>query len=225
MTTLRFIALLALTAAAHAASQKLYEVVLKDVPGARSGTERTLELSFYSKLPPPKIVDKMLRDSLEQAASIDGTRDILAMAFLGEDVLTDTQYSGELVYRASLKKIITGDEARGVKTTVTSTGRYSLEVSEEKTSGGTNPGKQWLTLSLVYGAEPPLQDAYDSMLLEIEKMTHSGVDINAYVKIGDKNVKTSQAQMKDPSGGYVFMTFDAASKRIYRKNILLKTVK
>jgi len=63
------------------------------------------------------------------------------------------------------------------------------------------------------------------MLLETEKMTHSGVDINAYVKIGDKNVKTSQEQMKDPSGGYVFMTFDAASKRIYRKNVLLKTGK
>ena len=167
----------------------------------------------------------MLRDSLEQAVSIDGTRDILAMAFLGEEVLGDTQYSGELVYRATQKKIITGDEARGVKTTVTNTGRYSLEVSEEKTSGGTNPGRKWLTLSLVYPAEPPLQEAYDSMLLETEKMTHSGVDINAYVKIGDKNVKTSQEQMKDPSGGYVFMTFDAASKRIYRKNVLLKTVK
>ncbi len=55
------------------------------------------------------------------------------------------------------------------------------------------------------------------MLSEIEKMTHSGVDINAYVKIGDKNVKTSQEQMKDPNGGFVFMTFDAASKKIYKK--------
>jgi hypothetical protein len=105
MTTLRLIALLTVTTlTAHAAPQKIYEVVLKDVPGARSGTERILEVSFYSKLPPPTMVDKILRDSLEQAASIDGTRDILAMAFLGEEVLTDTQYSGELVYRASRKR-------------------------------------------------------------------------------------------------------------------------
>jgi len=222
MTTLRFVALLALTTlTARAAPQKVYEVVLKDAPG----TGLVLELAFYTKPPSPQIVDKMLRQSLEQAASIDGTRDILAMAFLREEVLTGTQYSGELVYRASQKKIMTLDESRGVKTTVTNTGRYSLEVGEDKTSGGVNPGRKWLTVSLVYAAEPPLQEAYDSMLLEIEKMTHNGADINAYVKIGDKNVKTSQEQMKDPSGGYVLMTFDAASKRIYRKNVLLKTVK
>jgi len=222
MTTLRLIALfLFATLTAHAASQKVYEVVLKDV----SGTGLLLELAFYRNPPSPKIVDKMLRDSLEQAVSIDGTRDILAMAFLGEDVLTDTQYSGELVYRASQRKIMTGDESRGVKTTVTDTGgKYSLQVSEDKTVGGIKPERKWLTLSLIYSREPPLQEAYDAMLLEIEKMTHSGVDINDYVKIGDKNIKTSQGQMKDPSGGFVFMTFDAASRKVYRKNILLKTI-
>ncbi len=113
MTTLRLIAVLAVTAfAAPAASQNIYEIALKDVPGARSGTERILEVSFSSKLPPPKIIDKMLRDSLEQASSIDGTRDILAMAFLGEEALTETQYSGELVYRASDRKIVTLEEFR-----------------------------------------------------------------------------------------------------------------
>ena|SRR6266487_1852509 len=85
MTILRFIALLALTSlTTHAAPQKVYEVVLKDVPG----TGLVLELAFYTKPPSPQIVDKMLRQSLDQAVSIDGTRDILAMAFLGEDVLT-----------------------------------------------------------------------------------------------------------------------------------------
>ena len=53
MTTLRLIALLTVTTlTAHAAPQEVYEVVLKDVAGARSGTERILELAFYSKLPP-----------------------------------------------------------------------------------------------------------------------------------------------------------------------------
>ncbi len=120
---------------------------------------------------------------------------------------------------------MTLDESRGVKTTVTNTGRYSLEVSQDKTSGGIKPERKWLTLTLVYPAEPPLraepplQEAYDALLLEVEKLAHSGVDINAYVKIG-----ISQEQMKDPSGGFVFMTFDAASKKFYRKGILLKTI-
>src|SRR5438132_9172643 len=55
-----------------------------------TGQGPVLELAFYTKPPSPQIVDKMLRQSLEQAASIDGTRDILAMAFLGEEVLTGT---------------------------------------------------------------------------------------------------------------------------------------
>jgi phosphoribosyl-AMP cyclohydrolase len=113
MTTLRLIAVLAVTAfAAHAASQNIYEIVLKDVPGARSGSDRILEISFYAKVPPPKVVDKIVHDSLEQAASFDGTRDILVMAFLGEEALTDTQYSGELDYQASDRKTVTLEEYR-----------------------------------------------------------------------------------------------------------------
>jgi len=51
------------------------------------------------------------------------------------------------------------------------------------------------------------------------------MDIDAYVKIGDKGVKTSQRQMDDPTGGYVFMKYDAPSKKLYRKNTLIKTIK
>jgi len=43
--------------------------------------------------------------------------------------------------------------------------------------------------------------------------------------LGDKRVKTSQRQVDDPNGGYVFMNYDAPSKKLYRKNILVKTMK
>jgi hypothetical protein len=56
------------------------------------------------------------------------------------------------------------------------------------------------------------------MQSEIEKNVPRGMDINPYVNIGDKGVKTSQRQMHDPSGGYVFMTYDAASNKLSRKN-------
>jgi hypothetical protein len=60
---------------------------------------------------------------------------------------------------------------------------------------------------------------------EIEKNVSKGMDIDAYVKIGDKGVKTSQRQMDDPTGGYAFMNYDAPSKKLYRKNMLIKTIK
>jgi hypothetical protein len=72
------------------------------------------------------------------------------------------------------------------------------------------------------GAPPAAFLACDT---EIEKNVSKRMDINAYVKIGDKGVKTSQRQMDDPTGGYVFMNYDAPSKRLYRKNMLIKTIK
>ena len=104
--------------ASYAAAPKTYDVVVKDYPGIRGGPpERILELSFYQNVPQPQVVDKILRESLEHAIAVDASRDILAMAFLGEEALTSTQYSGELVYRAAQRKIMTLDESRGVKTT------------------------------------------------------------------------------------------------------------
>jgi len=216
--------LLLICVAAHAAETKTYEVLLKDIPGARGGSERMLEVVFYQNLPQPQVVDKIVRESLEHAVAVDGSRDILAMAFLGEDVLTSTQYSGELVYRSAQRKIMTLDESRGVKTTVADAGGYSVEVAEEKSAGGISGERKWLTISLIYPTPPPLDQAYNAMQSEIEKNVHKAMDINAYVKIGDKNVKTSQRQMDDPTGGYVFMNYSAASKKLYRKNALIKTI-
>jgi hypothetical protein len=95
-----------------------YEVSLKDFPGVRGGpSERMLDLSFDRDVPKPDVVDKMLREALEQAVAVDGSRDILAMAFRGDEVLSSKQYSGELVYRAAQRKIMTLEQSRGVKTT------------------------------------------------------------------------------------------------------------
>ena len=194
-----------------------HEVELKDVPGSPHG-DRALELTFDRDVPQPQAVDKMLRESLEHAVAADGSRDIVAIAFQGDEVLSDTQYSGELMYRAAERKIMTIEEARGVKTTITDAAGYSVKVSEEKTLAGVKPERRWLTISLIYPTPPPLEQAYRSMQSEIEKNVPRGMDINAYVNIGDKGVKTSQRQMHDPSGGYVFMTYDAASNKLSRKN-------
>jgi len=167
----------------------------------------------------------MLRESLEHAVAADGSRDIVAIAFLGDEVLSDTQYSGELMYRAAQRKIMTLEEARGVKTTITDAAGYSVKVSENKTNAGVKPERKWLTISLIYPTPPPLEQAYRSMQSEIEKNIPRGMDINAGIDIGDKAVKTSQRQMDDSAGGYVSMRYDALSKKLYRKNMLIKTIK
>jgi hypothetical protein len=207
--------------------EKISHVVeLKDYPGVRGGPpEKVLDLVFDRDVPQPQAVDKILRESLERAVAADGSLDITAMAFLGDEALSDTQYSGALVYRAAQRKIMTEDEARGVKTTITDAAGYSVKVSEHKTNPGVKPERKWLTISLIYPTPPPLEQAYRSMQSEIEKNIPRGMDINAGVDIGDKAVKTSQRQMDDSAGGYVFMRYDALSKKLYRKNMLIKTIK
>src|SRR5439155_14791500 len=131
-----------------------HEVELKDVPGSPH-RDRALELTFDRDVPQPQAVDKMLRESLEHAVAADGSRDIVAIAFQGDEVLSDTQYSGELFYSAAQKKIMTLEEARGVKTTITDAVGYSVKVSEDKTNEGIKPERKWLTISLIYPTPPP----------------------------------------------------------------------
>jgi hypothetical protein len=104
-------ALFAFATTASAASTKPYETTLEDI---QVGT-RILSLVFYTSPPSPKIVDQILYQSLQQAVSVNPSRDILAMGFVGDDAMTPNQYSGELIYRASQKKIMSFDEYRGLR--------------------------------------------------------------------------------------------------------------
>ena len=198
--------------------KKLFDVTLEDVKGGG----RVLNVGFYGKLPPPNIVDKILRESLDHAILIDPTVDILATGFLGDDTLNTNQYSGSLVYKASQKKVMTFDEYRGVKRVTSSRSGYFVEVEEEKTLDGIKPERKWLSVTIVFSKEPSRVVAYDAIFSETQKLATRGLDVNAYVSVGDQKVKTSWQQMRDTDGGYVFAEYKAGTKKITRKGQLLK---
>jgi hypothetical protein len=218
----RVVATLALLLAsqilAAAPARKLFDVSLEDIPGG----SRVLNVGFYGKLPPPSVVDKILRESLEHAILVDPRVDILATGFLGEDVLSSNQYSGSLVYKASQKRIVTFDEYHGVQTSTSSTASYFVEVQEDKTLAGIKPEKKWLSVTIVFSPQPTRDAAYNAIAAETQKLAARGLDINVYVSVGNPKIKTSWMQMKDKDGAYVFAEYDAASKRITRKGQLLK---
>lgn len=201
-----------------ATPSKLFEVTLEDVQGGG----RVLDVVFYGKLPAPKIVDKIVRESLDHAVLIDSTVDILAMGFLDDDKLNSNQSSGDLVYKAAQKKVITFDEYRGLKTTTSTTGTYFIEVQEDHTYAGIKPERKWLNLTIVFPTQPTREVAYNTIFAESAKLATKGLDINAYVSVGDKSNKTSWKQMKDADGAFVFAQYNAASKRIMRKGEVLK---
>jgi hypothetical protein len=209
---------LACQIAVAAPQSKLFDVTLEDVKGGG----RVLHLVFHKKVPPPAIVDKILRESLDHAILLDPSVDILAMGFLGNDALNRNQHSGSLVYKAGQKKVMTLDEYRGVKTTVSNTSGYLVEVTEEKTLAGIKPERKWLSVTIVFPKQPNRGAAYDAIVTEAQKFASRGLDLNLYVSVGDHKVKTSWQQMRDRDGAYVFADYDAASKKLMRKGELLK---
>jgi len=81
--------------------KKLFDATLEDVQGGG----RVLNVIFYRKLPPPTVVDKILRESLDHAILIDPSVDILAMAFLGNDTCRFTGLQGRPEKGSDVRRI------------------------------------------------------------------------------------------------------------------------
>ena len=201
-------------------SNAQFEVNVRDVDGSQM-----CEIVFSGKLPPPAIVDKIVREALEDAIRKDPSKDILAAAFLGDEHLNSNQYSGMLVYKAADKKIQTIDEYNGIKTSTSTTSSYFVEIKEQHTYPGVTPARKWLSLTIVFPKTPSQETAYEAIFAEIQKVTARGLDVDAYVSVGDKNVKTSWYQMRDNDGAYVFAAYKSATKEVTRKGRLLKKLR
>jgi len=198
-------------------SNAKFEVNIRDTSGSR-----VCEIVFSGKLPPPTTVDKIVRESLENVARKDPSKDILAAAFLGDEPLNSNQYSGDLVYKAAEKKILAIDEYNSVRTSTASTSSYFVQIEEEHTYPGITPQRSWLSLTIVFPKTPSREVAYEAILTEIQKVMNRGLDVDAYVSVGDKDLKTSWDQMRDNDGAYVFVEYKAATKQVTRKGELLK---
>jgi hypothetical protein len=202
------------------AQDALFEVELKE--GFPRGRFLVCNVTFNGTLPPPETVDKIVHDSLQSAAVSHPTREILAMAWHGDDTLEENQYSGNLIYEPAERRIMTLDESRGVKTTGFDVGAYYVAVREDKTLAGIKPERKWLSLSIVFPSTPSVQEATDAAIAEIENRLAQGLDIDAYVKVGDKGVKTSWQQMPDPAGGLLAFRYTVADRTIYNKRTPIK---
>ena len=194
-----------------------YKVEVSKVDGVQ-----IVNVLFSGQLPSADTVDKLLWREFEKVIKKNPEQDALGSAFIGGSNLTKNQFSGRLVYETSTKKIMTMDEYEGVKTSTIDSKAYLVAIEEHQTAKGITPKRTWLSISLVF-PQIPLQDvAYNSMIVEVEKLLGRGLDIDAYVTVGDKNVKTSWYQVKDSDGAFIFVGYEAGTKQVKRKGKLLK---
>jgi hypothetical protein len=213
-----FLVLAACVCSAIAEPKPIFEVRLEDF---NTGS-LVCQVTFSGELPPPATVDKLVRDSLQSAALVEPSRNIVGMAFHGDDKLNGNQYSGTMIYRADHKRIMTLDESSGVKTTATDTGAYYVELKEKGTLAGIKPERKWLSLSIVFPTQPSAQEALDASIAEIQKHKARGLDINAVPMIGDKKINTSWKQMVDPNGGWFHFRYTVADHTLYNKDAVIK---
>ncbi|MCL4177542.1 MAG: hypothetical protein KJ072_07320 [Verrucomicrobia bacterium] len=218
----RLIIVAAVTSSAIAAPRKIFEITFNDVPHV---LPLVCNVAFFGQPPPPATVDKIVRSTLESAILVESSRDILAMAFVGDRAMNQTEYSGALVYRPAEKRIMTLDEADGIKRSGQDLQLYYVDTEEQRTNPGIKPEKKWLSVTLVFTKAPTIQKAYDAAIAEAERAAPRGLDTHVYVSVGDKTTRTTWRQLRDPSGGYVFVLYEAATKTIKGQDRILKKLR
>ena len=214
---------LLLTSLSLHSGDDFFQIDFKTIPTAHD--QVIMELTFPGKIPPPDEVDKLLRSALESAIKIDNSRDITALVFQGDEVLRKPNYSGSLFYKANAKQILNEDALNQTKSLQYETEKYSVLVKDGKTLKGVSPARTWLTAEVIFPTEPSEEQAYEAALNELKKVATQGLDVSIYVFVGDKEKETERTQMKDlKRGGYIFMRYDHATKKVFKKNDYLTTL-
>ena len=88
---------------------------------------------------------------------------------------------------------------------------------------GIKPPRDWVDLHLVFDKSPARQFAYNAMVDELERFARRGVEVHAYIYVGDKQEKPGWKQVRDPQGGYMWAYYDAKKKIICRHPKLYET--
>jgi hypothetical protein len=217
-----FIASIILNCPAYAASQssKLFDVTLQDIPGGG----RVLDIGFYKKPPSPKVIDKIVRQSLDDAILVAPSNDILAEAFIGDQTLNSDQYGGPLIYKARLKKIQKfwkPEQWKGaiIPSANINTNAFFTDIVERSNY---NMSKKWIDATIVFPQKPNQKAAYDAIRLAAKKLVSRKEDINLYVDVGSKNEKTSWRQIKDTDGTYISADYNSATKKLMHGTKLLQ---
>ncbi len=101
----------ALLSLSEAGKQKLYDVEFFDVGIA----DRCVTVTFYGTAPEASIIDRVLRDSLEHAALVEGSKNIQGVVCLNDESMPREKFSGNLNYNAKAKRVVNYEEDKKLR--------------------------------------------------------------------------------------------------------------
>jgi hypothetical protein len=103
--------LIVLVSVAQANKQKLYDVEFFDVGVG----DRCVMVTFYGSAPEASVIDRILRESLEHAGLVDGSKNIQGVVCLNDESMPSKNFSGGRNYNAKAKKVVTYEEDKELR--------------------------------------------------------------------------------------------------------------
>ncbi len=171
---------------------------------------------FFNSLPlTSDIAAEVVRNAVENLVKQDGNHDILGMAFDASGrTLTELQYGGAISYKPSDRQILTMDERDGLQAKESDEGPYSVRVEDGKTITSITPERRWHYVYIVFADEPSAREVDVAVAKEIEKLKRRGLDITAFVYVGDKSNKMTWKQIEVPNGNFMCVEYSAATGEV-----------
>jgi hypothetical protein len=71
---------------------------------------------------------------------------------------------------------------------------------------------------VVFADAPTIDAADQAMAAEVEKLSTKGLEVSAFVMVGDKDERSTWKQMPDPQGGWVNAHYVPPNRSIDRRN-------
>lgn len=96
---------------AQAKKEKLYDVEFFEAGIA----DRCVMITFYGNAPSASVIDRILRECLEHAALVDGSRNIQGVVCLNDDSMPSANFSGNLNYNAKAKRVVNYEEDKKLR--------------------------------------------------------------------------------------------------------------
>ena len=103
--------LIVLASVAQAEKQKLYDVEFFDVGVG----DRCVMVSFYGTAPEASVIDRILKESLEHAGLVDGSKNIQGVVCWDDESMPSKKFSGCRNYNAKAKRVVTYEEDKKLR--------------------------------------------------------------------------------------------------------------
>lgn len=194
----------------------------KPVKGA--GAVQTLNAVFFVKINLQQ-AEAILREELDRIINFFPPQgDILATAWFsptGNDIdeqqITLVDGSTQLIFSKKVNKILTWKEYEGTKTQMheNKAGDYFTEYEENKVL--VSPGKKFATVRVIFNKETSQSKTYEILISELKRELSDKITkwpTTAYAFVGTKSDLSSQKQIRDADGSYIFIDYDPSAGKI-----------